>query len=278
MSTLSTYISGFLILARIITSSLLALAVILPSLRKGNYLGASILFALPFFLAAIGGFALNDFFDSAKDAVNKPYRAIPSGKLHPIIVLSTGIISLIVSLILAVLVSRNNKELFLYCLTISGAAFYNVFVKYLSLSKTFLTSILSAVPMLYSVRFFSYPTSYLLLPIATSSFVLGREWLMDIRDMRGDLAGRIVTVPMLVGPATTEKLGFMLQLLSIALLIPIAVNNSSPSSFVLILLMLLSVILSMQLWHWRSGAFQHRVVQGFWLPMLLGELMLLQSS
>ena len=276
MSTLVAYISGFLILARIVTSSLLALAVILPSVHKGNSFGASLLFALPFFLTAIGGFALNDFFDSAKDSVNKPYRAIPSGKLPPIVVLSTGFTLLSFSLILAVLISRNIKELFLYGLTICGAAFYNVFVKYVSLSKTFLTSILSAVPMLYSVNFFNYPTAYLLLPLATLSFVLGREWLMDIRDMRGDIVDKTVTIPMLVGPTITERLGFGLQLLSIILLIPIAINSGSTSSFVLILLVLLSVVLSMRVWYWRSGAFQHRAVQGFWIPMLLGELMLLQ--
>jgi geranylgeranylglycerol-phosphate geranylgeranyltransferase len=275
MRTLWKYISGFLIVARVITSSLLTLAVFLPSLQSGNSFRLSVLLASPFLLTAIGGFALNDFYDVQKDRINKPYRAIPSGKLPATVVLWIGVVCLAASPMLAVIAARNSRQLFLYAVTICGAAAYNLFIKYLSQSKTFLTAALSAIPLVYSIVSFNYTRTYLLLPLATACYVLGREWLMDIRDMRGDHSDGTRTIPMLVGPSTTQALAFILHFLSIALLIPLALNSSSNLNLILVVLMFLFMLVMARLWY-RSVAFQRRVVQGFWIPMLLGELLLLR--
>jgi len=270
------YLTGFLIVARVITSLLLTLAVFLPSVHSGNSLSLSVLLAMPFLLTAIGGFALNDFYDAEKDRINKPYRAIPSGKLPNFAVLLIGIVCLTVSPLLALIAARNSRELLLYLTTICGAAGYNLLIKYLSLSKTFLTAVLSSFPFIYSISSFNYPNIYLLLPLATSCYVLGREWLMDIRDMKGDTSDGMRTIPMVIGARMTETLAFSLQFVSIALLTPLALSRSSYLSLFVVITMFLFLLLLARLWFRTDTTIHHRVVQGFWIPMVLGELLLLR--
>ena len=275
MSAIGTTLYGFIILSRIVTSLLISMAVFIPSLKHGNSFYDSFLHSLPFFLTAVGGFALNDFYDVSKDKVNKPYRAIPSGKLSASFVLGLSLVLLLTASLLSVVLSRNATELALYALTLLGVSTYNYFVKYLSLSKTFLTSAVSALPLLYSVLIFDYLTIYLLLPLATSLFILGREWLMDVRDINGDSFGGITTIPMLMGRDLTAKLGFLLQILSAFVLLPIVVSSKSVLGWGLLFVIATSVALLIPLWFHKSGKYHQQVIRILWVPMLSGVLMLL---
>ena len=265
-------ISVFLILIRAITSCLIAFAVFFPALYTGRSFWESSVLALPFFLSAIGGFALNDYFDAKKDLINKPYRAIPSGMLSSNFVLLFSIITLGFAFLSAKFFSQNNSQFILYVFCILGVTSYNLFVKYISLTKTFLTSTISAIPILFSVLSFDYPKIYLLLPVATSLFILGREWLMDIRDVKGDAAEEVRTIPMIIGANYTAKFGFGFQVIAVLLLTPIAIYNKSYLSASLVGLILILVMVMIPMWSYRSGLFQQRIVQLLWLPMFLGLL------
>ncbi|REJ76317.1 MAG: hypothetical protein DWQ47_11960 [Acidobacteria bacterium] len=268
---LSSFV-GFLILSRVVTTMLISLAVFLPSVYVGNSLLDSSYFALPFLLSAIGGFSLNDYFDVDKDLINKPYRAIPSGRISKQFVLLFSMLSIGFGIGTAIFVSMTGFQLTVYLFCIAGVATYNVFVTYLSLTKTFLTSAVSSLPILFSVVVFDYPSAFLFLPIAASCFVLGREWLMDIRDIDGDSEGRLVTIPMKLGSSNTAVLGFGLQLLGALLLLPLVFFERSAISITLFLLIIASVAVLIPLWSIRSGMFQRRAIQMLWLPMFLGLL------
>ncbi|HEX6188441.1 MAG TPA: UbiA family prenyltransferase [Pyrinomonadaceae bacterium] len=263
---------GILFVSRVVPSTLLGLAVALPSLYRGVGIWRSCFSALPFFLSAIGAFALNDYCDIEKDKLNKPYRAIPSGKLSANFVLWYGIVLIASGFLGTFVFSRTKIEFILYLVCISGMTSYNIFVKHLSLSKTFLTATVSSMPLLFSVIVFDYPMIYVLLPIAACSFIIGREWLMDIRDVTGDAKGEIVTVPMIIGPAATTKLGFGLQLVAGSLLLPIAISSFSYWHFFLIAFVFLSTIGLYFLWSIGSGRFEQRVIRLLWIPMFCGLL------
>lgn len=263
---------GILFVSRVVPSALLGLAVALPSLYCGLGIWQSCFSALPFFFSAIGAFALNDYCDVEKDKLNKPYRAIPSGKLSANFVLWYGVALISFGLLTTLIFSRTKLEFILYLICISGMTAYNLFVKYLSLSKTFLTATVSSLPLLFSVMVFDYPRVYILLPIAASSFILGREWLMDIRDVKGDAKGNIVTVPMIIGSRATTKLGFGLQLVAGLLLLPIAISSFSYWHFSLIAFVFLSTIGLYFLWSVGSGRFEQRVIRLLWIPMFCGLL------
>jgi 4-hydroxybenzoate polyprenyltransferase len=269
---LSKVFFGILYVSRIVPSALLGLAVALPSLYSGLGIWQSCFSALPFFLSAIGAFALNDYYDIEKDHLNKPHRAIPSGKLSPKFVLWYAVALITFGLLSTFIFSRTKTEFILYMVCISGMTSYNFFVKYLSLSKTFLTATISSLPLLFSVIVFDYPMIYILLPIAACSFILGREWLMDIRDVKGDAKGKIVTVPMIIGPRATTKLGFGLQLVAGFLLLPIAISSFSYWHFSLIAFVFLSTIALYVLWSIGSGRFEQRVIRLLWIPMFCGLL------
>lgn len=268
----SKVVVGILFVSRVVPSALLGLAVALPSLYSGLGIWQSCFSALPFFLSAIGAFALNDYYDIEKDNLNKPHRAIPSGKLSAKFVLWYGIALITFGLLSTFVFSRTKTEFILYMICIAGMTSYNLFVKYLSLSKTFLTATVSSLPLLFSVIVFDYPMIYILLPIAACSFILGREWLMDIRDVKGDAKGKIVTVPMIIGPRATTKLGFGLQLVAGFLLLPIAISSFSYWHFSLITFVFLSTIGLYFLWSIGSGRFEQRVIRLLWIPMFCGLL------
>lgn len=275
MALISKFLLGLLYLTRTVTSCLIGLCVFLPSIGRGVGVRASLVSTIPFVLAAIGGFALNDYFDASKDAINKPYRAIPSKRLTPGTVLFVSLVSLSFAVIGAVYASRDRTQIILYAVAIVGVGFYNLFVKYLSLSKTVLTSTVSSLPIFFSVITLNYPKVFLFLPVAAGLFVLGREWLMDIRDIRGDSKAGIVTMPMRLGPKQTARFGFAFQFLSVALLVPVAASANSTLGYLLLLSISLALIVFYPLWHYGSGKYQRRVIQGLWLPMLMGIMLLI---
>lgn len=275
MTSIRRSLVGVLLLIRVAPSSLIGLCVLLPAIHKGVRMDVALLSAVPFFLAALGGFALNDYYDANTDRINKPYRAIPSNRISKSVVGVIGAVSLLAATLLAVVASRSRIELCLYLISIAGVVSYNLLVKYLSLSKTFLTSAVSALPLLFSVLTLQYQTVFLFVPIATCLFVLGREWLMDIRDVKGDREAGTTTFPMLLGPELTAKCGFVFQVLSVVLLCPIALVTRSPWSVALIGLICLTIALSARFWYYRAGNHQQGVIRGLWIPMLLGIMMLL---
>lgn len=276
MAPLLRSLIGLALAIRIITSLVIAAIVVLPSVSEGMGIGKAILTALPFFLAAAGGFALNDYYDVAKDRINKPYRAIPSERLSPNAVLATAIVFIASSLLVSIYVSTNKFELLMYSLCTVGVSFYNLFVKHLTLSKNFITAAISTLPVLYVVVVLQYPSVYLLIPVATSVFLLGREWLMDIRDMRGDNSAGIRTLPMIIGSNLTARISFCSLILSAVILLPLAAATWSAWNFLLLGTLLLSTAILASFWSYDSGRHRRAIVIGLWLPMSCGILMLLR--
>jgi 4-hydroxybenzoate polyprenyltransferase len=269
-----TRIAGFLLIIRIATSTVIGLVIILPSLHEGVSLARGILTALPFFLAAAGGFALNDYYDIEKDVLNKPYRAIPSGKMSERAVLITAVILIGGAISAASLVSSSKFQLTLYYLSILGVCFYNYLVKHFTLSKNVVTSMVSTLPILYVVFFLKYPATYLLIPAASLVFLMGREWLMDIRDMKGDAHSGIRTLPIRIGQEKTARMAFISFFASAALLLPLVARIQTKWSVSFLCLMTVSIVLLSVLWNFRRGAYRRWVVLGLWFPMDCGILML----
>lgn len=269
-------IAGFFLLIRIATSTVIALVIILPSLHEGLSFTKSFLSALPFFLAATGGFALNDYYDAEKDIVNKPYRAIPSGKMSGRAALATAIVLIVGAFVTASLSYGNKLQLVLYYLSILGVCFYNYLVKHFTLSKNVVTSLVSTLPILYVVSFLRYPPAYLLIPAASLMFLIGREWLMDIRDIKGDGLSGIETLPMRIGTGRTALIAFLSLFVSSALLLLLALRIQTRWATTLLCLMTMSIVLLSFLWNFKQGRYRRAVVLGLWLPMDCGILMLLR--
>src|SRR5258706_194611 len=276
IKSLFSSIIGVLLAIRTFTSVLIGLIVFLPSAHEGIGGVNSLLFALPFFLAAAGGFPLNDYYDVPKDCINKPYRAIPSGRLSSRTVLVLGYMLIIGAVLTAIIRSEDSLELVLYLLSVLGVVFYNVLVKRLTLSKTFVTAAVSTLPVIFVVVVFKYSTSFFAIPGGTSIFVLGREWLMDTRDMRGDAAAGVTTLPMIIGSRTTALLCLGMLIAGVICLLPLVIANSSSRNVVLFIIALFSIAIASVLWGLRNGDYQRAVIVSLYFPIFCGIVLLLR--
>lgn len=266
---------GFMRVTRIFVSLIIGFIVFLPALVKELDVLTSLLKSLPFIFAAMGGFALNDFFDADRDAINKPYRTIPSGVMKAKSVLVWALLLLIFAVILTIEASGNIYEFILYLFAIIGVITYNLIVKIYALSKTIFTAIICSLPVFYVVCIFNYQHIYFLIPIATIVFIAGRELLMDIKDIEGDKKSGIITIPMKVKPKTVSQIAFILQFAALLLSIPVLMQISFPLNFIFLTLMLsISTILTI-FWLTEIDKYQKRVIKFLWIPMILGILTLI---
>jgi geranylgeranylglycerol-phosphate geranylgeranyltransferase len=267
---------GILLIIRAFTSTLIALTVFLPLYWAGVSIIESLYSSIPFFCAAAGGFAINDYYDLPKDRINKPYRAIPSGKIKPRLALSFGVTLIVAGTLISVSVSHSRFQLFLYLISIVGVGLYNLVVKYLSLSKTVLTAAISVLPILYVTTTLSYPSIYLLIPMAGVFFLLGRELLMDIRDINGDRLSHMKTLPMVIGSRATARIAFFLFALCGSILMFFTIEVWSVRNATLTSIILSSSFILPYPWSYRGGKYRRSVILSLYVPILCGILLLVR--
>lgn len=207
--------------------SLIALAA--GSLISGSFaLYDKMLFAsvAVFFICASGNI-INDYFDRGIDAVNRPGRPIPSGRLSPKKALFMfSICSLIgiassffVSQAFLVLAMINFAVLILYASFAKKALILgNMFVSYLSVSCLLSAGLISPSGTISSA-FLLLASSPLML-IAAISFLgsMGREILKDIEDVKGDSGFGSKTLPIVFGGGLSRKVADCFILLASGLL------------------------------------------------------------
>lgn len=267
---------GILLIIRAFTSALIALAVFLPLYWAGISAIESLYSSIPFFCAAAGGFAINDYYDLPKDRINKPYRAIPSGKIRPRMALLFGVALIVAASLISLFVYRSRVQLFLYLISIVGVGLYNLAVKYLSLSKTVLTAAISVLPLLYVTTTLLYPSIYLLIPTAGVFFLIGRELLMDVRDINGDRLSRMRTLPMVIGPRTTARIAFFLFALCGLILMFFTIEVWSVRNAILTSIILSSAFILPYPWSYRAGKYRRLVIFSLYAPILCGILLLVR--
>ena len=269
-------VAGILLIIRGFTSTLIGLAVFLPLYLAGSDATTALYASLPFFLAASGGFALNDYYDLPKDRINKPYRAIPSGKLTANFAFTFGIVLLSLAVLISFFVYRNNAQLLIYLVSIAGAGLYSLVVKYLSLSKTILTAAISVLPMIYVIDALSYPPAYFLIPVGGLFFLLGRELLMDIRDMVGDRLSQMTTLPMVMGSRLTALIAFLLLGVSGSILVLFSLKVWSLRNVSMTGVILSSSFLLPYPWSYNGGKYRRLVIISLYVPILCGIILMVR--
>ena len=160
--------------------------------------GISLVFACVFLITGAGN-AINDFFDADIDAINKPMRPIPSGRvskdvalLFSLLLFGTGIVlSGFLGMICFVVALINSALLIIYARNLKRTALAgNVCIGYLTGSTFLFGGALFGMPGI-TVTAGLFGLSML----AT----VAREIAKDIEDTRGDLAMGAATLPIRVG-------------------------------------------------------------------------------
>jgi geranylgeranylglycerol-phosphate geranylgeranyltransferase len=175
-------------------------------IAKGFVVEAAVPIFLAVFLITGAGNVVNDYYDREIDAVNRPKRPIPSGRITPKFALNYSLILFAVGCTLASLVNP-------ICLLVAAFNSVTLFFYARNLKTTLLAGNLCVAYLTGSTFLFGGATAgqagllanqvpFLLSFLATMS----REIAKDIEDMEGDCQGGAKTLPIIAG----EKLAAVL--------------------------------------------------------------------
>ncbi len=151
------------------------------------------------FLASASSMLVNDYVDRGVDAVNKPYKPIPSGRVDPQTALWLSITALIIAVAINVFASLP---------ALATASIYAVVGYAYSFMRRywwshFLVSFSTTGPIVYGYILSGSPTSKLLFTILFSATIFlintGREVLKAIMDVEGDRRYGYSTIPIRFG-------------------------------------------------------------------------------
>lgn len=153
-------------------------------INAGVYLGC-----LSAFLIATGAYALNDFFDSKIDKINKPTRPIPAGDLSGFEAVVFGILCILGGVVAAYFI--NVKSFFAAFISALLAAQYAMAFKRVMILGHIVTAFLSAFGFLFGAWAAGLPMAGLPMYAFKFGFLfhLGREFLKAAEDREADLQG-----------------------------------------------------------------------------------------
>ncbi|WP_405623687.1 UbiA family prenyltransferase [Streptomyces sp. NBC_00076] len=193
-------------------------------------------------LGWLSGHYLGDWMDRDLDAIGKPQRPIPSGRLSPGAALWSGIGCAVVSAVLAV--GANWRILPLFLLAMAGIVGYSRVFKKRGLSGNVARGVLTALAVVIGAMVTRPFPPWSLLPVAagfllhdTSSNLVG-----TVRDVDGDRAGGYRSVPVRRGVRHAVRLALALYGCGLTLLASAAVGTPRDPAGYLAFLVLAAVI------------------------------------
>ncbi len=178
-------------------------------------------------LAAAGGYVINDYFDAEVDAVNKPYRPIPSGIVSRdealifsvALALAAITLSLKSGLISFVFVILNTALLYAYSYKLKELGFLgNVVVAFEGAASIIYGGLAASEPLgkLELVNQTLLPAIYAFL------LLLGREIVKTIEDYRADALRNVKSLPRVLGIRRAAMVASII-LLSVVMISPLPI-------------------------------------------------------
>ena len=188
-------------LIRIRTGGLIFVATIGATITSGVALSwQSIALACAFFCLSSAGFAINDYYDLELDVKAHRDRPLPAGELRKQAALRVAIIFFSIVMLISIFVGKralvlttaDMSLLILYSAYLKGSGkidFLGVIITGLLCASIFLSG--WAVGAKVSTMFFPMVLSFL--------FIVGREIILDMRDVKSDKSFGMKTIPALIG-------------------------------------------------------------------------------
>jgi len=166
-------------------------------------------------LGWLGGHYLSDYFDRDLDAIAKPHRPIPSGRLPARTALACGVLAMLCVAVLAVLTGWRTS--LIAVLAVAAVLAYGLKLKALGFAGNLVRGALGALALLYGAAC-APPFGWSVLLPFVAAF-----WLHDtcsnlvgtLRDVDGDRAGGYRTLPVTHGTATGARVALGLYALTL---------------------------------------------------------------
>ena len=210
-------VRGFFAITRPANSVVAGLAAIVAYLiATGTLVYGILLLMAAVILITAAGNVINDYFDAAIDAVNRPERPIPSGAVSRNAALAWAILLFILGLAVSAFTTPlctgialvNALLLVLYAARLKSTPFFgNAAVAYLSASI-----------FLFGGAYAGWHALGDMLPVAAITFLamLARELLKDAEDIAGDQAHGADTLAIRIGVRKTAVLAFACTVFAVA--------------------------------------------------------------
>ncbi len=208
----------YLELARPVNCIMAAVGVVIGELLAGAE--PSIRAALAPVVAAVvcaGGNAINDYFDAEVDAINRPERPIPSGRVSreaarrfAVACFATGVaLSALINVWCFAIATANSILLYAYSWRLKGTPLIgNVVISYLVGSC-----------FLFGAAVGTRPAAAVWLFLLAFLANLVREILKDVEDVKGDAEAGLKTLPIVVGEKTALDVALVFSV-ALAVLTP----------------------------------------------------------
>lgn len=179
------------IIAGLVSVSIYLFTIASPDLIIG------VLLFFTVFLTSAYGFVLNDYCDKEKDKSSIKFRILPSGLLHPSSALIYAIILGLSSLIVALNISS-----IVFMLNLTTIFLLSIYSK-VNNNNGIIANCISATTSSFVIviGMLAGNFNYLILWLAISAFLffVGREIILDIRDIDSDKIIKKISVPILLG-------------------------------------------------------------------------------
>ncbi len=197
---------GFFSIMRPMNAIVAGLAAVIGYfIATSTIIPAVVLLVIIVFLVTAAGNVINDYYDCEIDAINRPGRPIPSGKVRKetafhfaaVLFISGIVVSLFTNPLCAGIAVFNSAVLVLYASRLKKSFMLgNIAVSYLSASIFLFGGALSGPEGLLRLA-----------PLSLITFLamMSRELLKDAEDVEGDKASGAVTCPIRHGISTTIR-------------------------------------------------------------------------
>lgn len=209
-------VRAWLSLVRIGNVAMMGLAAIVGYVSGGGSSIENMLLAaiVPMLIGA-GGNIVNDYFDRFIDAVNKPWRPIPSGMINP----STAHIASIGFMITGVALSLLLPPPCFIIAVIASLLLYEYsrWIKKTGVPGNIVIALLSGLNILYGGFATGNPEASILPSLYAFLLIFGREIYKGIEDVEGDRKYGVHTIAVILGERTAFIIGTIILLLVIAI-------------------------------------------------------------
>jgi len=233
-------------------------------------IGPCVLVFVAVFLVAAGGNVINDYFDVAIDRVNKPRRALPSGRikqrgalLYAITLTLFGVaVALFINPICLGLAALNAALLVLYSWKLKRSALVgNLLVGYLTGSVFLFGGAAVSSVFLPGMLFLSAMLA-----------ITSREIVKDVEDLTGDKRAGASTLPIRYGVAPSLAVATFFMLAAVAISpLPYVISILGPA-YLGIIVLADSILLYGALLSWRAPSRASPLIKYGMLVVLLAYI------
>jgi 4-hydroxybenzoate polyprenyltransferase len=242
---------------------LAAALVFLPYYLHTHDVWESMVLALPIFPMTMCTFILNDINDIERDIVNHPDRPIPNGSISIGAAAGVYMLLFVLSLVLVAELIVPGVQ-YVYLLGFIVAINYGTIVNHIPRLKNFYVAFASLIPL----AIVNAAGNRIMIPwtfsIAVFLFVLGKEMLMDVRDMAGDGPTLAKAFPL-----GFSRVAFALQAAGI-----VALGLSARGALHVVAVAIIVGIFAAAVVYWRLEGHRRRLLNIMKLQMVLAVLLL----